>query len=85
MVPLAAHDVAVPAAVAGSWGAGPGLASLGEEANLQKLPGNFQPQLAGAFGACREVALQVVRSNLLNPQIPQMKTPSGDAAVEPES
>jgi hypothetical protein len=42
MVPLAAQDVAVPAAVAGSWGAGPGLASLGEEANLQKLPGNYR-------------------------------------------
>jgi hypothetical protein len=85
MVPLAAHDVAVPAAVAGSWGAGPGLASLGEEANLQTLPGKYWLWLAGTFGACREVSLQMVRSNLLNPQILQMKTPSGDAAVVPGS
>jgi hypothetical protein len=82
---LAAHDVAVPAAVAAFWGAVPGLASLGEVANLQKLPGNYRLWLAWTFGACREVSLQVVRCNLLNPQIPQMKTPSGDAAVVPES
>jgi hypothetical protein len=61
MVLLAAHDVAVPAAVAGFWGAVPGLASLGEVANLQNLPGNYRLWLAGTFGACREVSLQVVR------------------------
>jgi hypothetical protein len=85
MVPLAARDVAVLAAVAGSWGAGPGLASFGEEANLQKLPRNYRLRLAGSFGACLEVSSQVVQSNQLNLQIPQMKTPSGDAAVVPES